>query len=98
MDFFAICRSPLMIGADLPQLDDATFALLTDPLALAAQRDGRGPKPLFCDREKCAIVSDNVKGGKFLALFNLKNEAAEVSALGVTRKLAPHASVLMAVE
>ena len=98
MDFFAICRSPLMIGADLPQLDDATFALLTDPLVLAAQRDGRGPKPLFCDREKCAIVSDNVKGGKFLALFNLKNEAAEVSALGVTRKLAPHASVLMAVE
>ena len=96
MNFFAICRSPFIIGADLPQLKDdpATLALLTDPLVLAAQRDGRNPKPLFCDADKCAIVSDNVKGGKFLALFNLKNEPAKVSALGIERTLPPHASAL----
>ena len=94
MNFFAITRSPLMLGADLPQLDDATFALITDKMVLAAQRDGRNPKPLFCTEDACAIVSGNAKGGKFLALFNLRNEAAEVSALGVTRRLPPHGSAL----
>ena len=98
MNFFAITRSPLMIGADLPQLDDATFALLTDATILAAQRDGRNPKPLFCDKDKCAIVSDNAKGGKFLALFNLKSEAAEVSAFGVVRTLPPHGTALLEVK
>lgn len=98
MNFFAICRSPLILGADLPQLQDdpATLALLTDPLVLAAQRDGRSPKPVFRDGEKCAIVSDNAKGGRFLALFNLKGEAAEVAALGVSRVLPPHGSALVA--
>ena len=100
MNFFAICRSPLMIGADLPQLEDdpETLALLTDAMILAAQRDGRNPKPLFCTKEECAIVSGNANGGKFLALFNLSDSEREVSALGVARKLAPHASVLMEVE
>lgn len=51
-------------------------------------------KALFCTKDACAIVSGNAKGGKFLALFNLKNEAAEVSALGVTRRLPPHGSAL----
>ena len=86
--------------ADLPQLKDdtATLSLLTDPVILAAQRDGRNPKPLFCDAEKCAIVSDNAKGGKFLALFNLKNEPAEVSALGFTRTIPPHGSELTSIK
>ena len=98
MNFFAICRSPLFIGADLPQLDDATFALLTDSLILAAHRDGRNPKPLFCDAEKCAIVSENAKGGRFLALFNLKSEAAQVSALGIACSLPAHGSLLVAID
>ena len=97
MNFFAITRSPLMVGADLPQLDDATFALLTDKTILAAQRDGRSPKPLLCTKDACAIASDNAKGGKFLALFNLKNEEAEVAALGVKRRLPPHGSALVCI-
>ena len=97
MHFFAICRSPLFIGADLPQLanDKETFALLTDPDTLAAQRDGRNPQPLFCDNEKCAIVSENVNGGKFLALFNLKNESATLQVLGVKKVLPAHGSALI---
>lgn len=97
MNFFAITRSPLMLGADLPQLDDATFALITDKTVLAAQRDGRNPKALFCTKDACAIASDNAKGGRFLALFNLKSESAEVSALGVVRTLPPHGSALVCV-
>ena len=97
MNFFAICRSPLFIGADLPQLesDKETFALLTDPTILAAQRDGRNPKPIFCDAEKCAIESECATGGKFTALFNLKNEPAEVEANGIKKLLPAHGSVLV---
>lgn len=97
MNFFAITRSPFFIGADLPQLenDPETFALLTDATILAAQRDGRSPKPLFCTKDECAIVSDNAKGGRFLALFNLSDVEREVSAAGVARRLAPHASALL---
>ncbi len=100
MHFFAICRSPLMIGADLPQLenDPEALALLTDKTILAAQRDGRNPKPIFCTKEECAIVSDNARGGKFVAIFNLSGTEREVSASGVARRLAPHASVLVEVE
>ena len=95
MNFFAICRSPLFIGADLPQMDEETFALLTDKTILAAQRDGRNPMPFSCTKDECIIVSDNVYGGRFLALFNLSGEEREVSALGVSRRLAPHASALV---
>lgn len=100
MNFFAICRSPLFIGADLPQLadDPETLALLTDETILAAHRDGLEPKPLFCSKEECAIASDSAAGGRFLALFNLTDKEREVSALGVARRLPPHASALLRVE
>ena len=100
MNFFAICRSPLFIGADLPQLagDPETLALLTDAKILAAQRDGRSPKPVICTKDECAIVSANSKGGRFLAIFNLSGKERDVTALGYTRRLAPHASALMEIE
>ena len=95
MNFFAICRSPLMIGAALPQLDDETYALLTDPLVLAAQRDGRNPRPLVCTKTACVIESDDVKGGKFVALFNLSDREARVSSGTADAVLPPHGSRLL---
>ncbi len=95
MNFFAICRSPLFIGADLPQLDADTLALLTDATVLAAVRDGRHPRPLSCTRDECVIESDNAKGGRFLAFFNLSTKTREIRAAGVSRVLSPHASEIV---
>jgi alpha-galactosidase len=72
MTLWSIARSPLILGADLMKLDDATLALVTNDEVLAVNQRGARPRQLFRSAEGLvAWVSDAPGGGKYLALFNL---------------------------
>ncbi|MCR5724330.1 MAG: glycoside hydrolase family 27 protein [Treponema sp.] len=81
MTLWCIFRSPLMIGADLPQLDEATKALLTNSEVLALLTESHGAEQLRRDEKSCVWKSFAVDSSSlYVALFNLADDAATVSA------------------
>jgi hypothetical protein len=94
LTLWAIFRSPLMMGGDLPTLNAATLALLTNPEVLAVDQHSTHNRELFAHGNHVAWTAD-VPGSrdKYLAVFNLDDHApAEVSVtwneLGVGAKCA----------
>ncbi|MDP4277750.1 MAG: glycoside hydrolase family 27 protein [Bacteroidota bacterium] len=76
MTLFAIFRSPLMFGGDLPSNDAFTLSLLTNREVLNMHRYGTAVHQLFQDRTKLAITSRNrVTGDVYLAVFNLSDDS-----------------------
>jgi alpha-galactosidase len=75
MTLWCILRSPLMIGANLPDNDAWTWSLLTNPEALAVNQQGSGPFEVF-SRPGAAAHASAAPDGKsiFLAVFNLTDE------------------------
>lgn len=86
MTLWCIFRSPLMIGADLPQLDDFTAKLLTNKAVLSLTKENSGSF-LVSRSENHAVWAQpgekHDRGGKgwTFAFFNLGEEEAEVCAL-----------------
>ena len=81
LTLWAIFRSPLMMGGDLPTLDAATLELLTNPEMLAVDQHSTHNRELFTRGNQVAWAAD-VPGSrdKYLAVFNLDDQApAEVS-------------------
>jgi alpha-galactosidase len=73
MTLWCIARSPLMLGADLAQLDTETRSLLTNPEVIAVLRGGRGGREVY--REHDVILwSSSLPDGTALAVFNLRDE------------------------
>ena len=89
MTLWSIARSPLILGADMTQLDEATLALLTNDEVLAVNQASAGNRQLFEKGELIAWVAD-VTGSKdkYLAVFNTGDAPApvpvELSAVGFT--------------
>lgn len=79
----AISRSPLLFGGDLPQLDDFTYGVITNPDILALNSRSRGNRPLWIwqlDGKLVAWKALDLDGpGQYLALFNLGDEASDIS-------------------
>lgn len=72
MTLWAIFRSPLMMGGDLPGLDEFTLSLLTNEEVLRVNQKSSGNRELFHEGEKVVWVADDPVGDrKYLALFNL---------------------------
>jgi len=96
MTLMAICRSPLMIGSDLPSLakDPETLALLTDPLILGANQNASNPACRRLTKEECVIMSEAANGGRYMAFFNRTAEWRKVSFLGHDVDLPPHGAAL----
>lgn len=71
---WSIARSPLMIGGDLPSMDDKTIDLLTNPDLLAANQKGKDPQEVFRIGDligwRTAVGRDAV-----IALFNVGDAA-----------------------
>jgi len=94
LTLWAIFRSPLMMGGDLPSLDAATLALLTNPETLAVDQNSSHNRELFTRGNQVAWAADAPGGrDKYLAVFNLDDQrAAEVavhwSELGLGKKCA----------
>jgi hypothetical protein len=70
MTLWAIARSPLIIGANLAELDDETVALLTNPAIVAMDQRGHDQRLAAQDGELAAWTSKGDAGRSYLAIFN----------------------------
>jgi alpha-galactosidase len=81
MTLFAICRSPLMFGGDLPGNDEFTLSLLTNKDVLNVNQHSADGKQLFRENDLIAWSAVDPKtDDKYLALFNASDsqEVAEI--------------------
>ncbi|MHB8093498.1 MAG: glycoside hydrolase family 27 protein [Candidatus Aminicenantales bacterium] len=82
MSLWAVFRSPLMFGGDLPSSDDFTISLLTNPEVLAVNQSGSGSREMFNRDGHIAWMSDVPDSrDRYVALFNTRDsrEAEPVS-------------------
>jgi hypothetical protein len=72
MTLWSIFRSPLIIGGDLPELDSATLALLTNPEVLAVDQRGVAPRQVL-ERPGLRVWGSGVprSADHYVAVFNL---------------------------
>lgn len=81
MTLWCLFGSPLMVGAELTRLDDWTLSLLTNREVLAMLTPDCRPRQLCRDEEKAVWAAENVRlGTRYIALFNLSDAVAPVSA------------------
>src|SRR5438067_5927626 len=72
MTLWSIARSPLIMGGDLPTMDDATRALLTNAEVLAVNQHGISPRQVLERPGLRVWRSDAPNGtGRYVAVFNL---------------------------
>jgi alpha-galactosidase len=75
MTLWAIFRSPLMIGGDLPSMDPATLALFTNDEVLAVDQKSAHNRELFARGNQIAWIADVPRSReKYLAVFNLADD------------------------
>jgi alpha-galactosidase len=80
MTLWCIFRSPLMIGAELPKLDEKTLALLANDEVLHLITDSHGAVQVERDDKHAIWLSkDNHDCSSYIALFNLSEEAQSLS-------------------
>jgi alpha-galactosidase len=82
MSLFAIFRSPLMFGGDLPGNDEFTLSLLTNKDVIKVNQNSINNRQLFRNDDLIAWTADDPeRGDKYLALFNATDQiqAAEIS-------------------
>ncbi|MDP9173979.1 MAG: glycoside hydrolase family 27 protein [Planctomycetota bacterium] len=71
MTLWSIARSPLIVGANLPQNDAFTLSLLTNDEVIAVDQDSTNNKQIYSTRNQIAWVADVVDSkDKYLAIFN----------------------------
>lgn len=82
MTLWAMAKSPLMLGGNLPDNRPQDLQLITNALILKINQESVGNRELYHD-EHTAIWAAESKDGKeqYLALFNLADEARTVSFL-----------------
>ena len=79
LTFWCLFGSPLMIGCELPLMDDFTRSLLTNREILSMLTPDAKPHQLWRTDEEAVWEAVNEKTGEhFLALFNLSDEEREV--------------------
>ncbi len=80
MTLWAIARSPLMFGGDLPSNDAATLALITNDEVLQVSQHGRNSRPVLRSVEQEAWLSESASGEeKYLAVFNTEDEKDRIT-------------------
>ena len=80
MTLWCMMRSPLMIGGEMTKNDDFTLKLLTNEAILRIGRESWCGHPLRTDEKESVWIAPARDGkGVYLALFNLGDEARNVS-------------------
>jgi alpha-galactosidase len=79
LTLWSIARSPLIIGANLTELDDWTASLLTNPAVVAMDQRGHEQRLAGQDEDLIAWVSKGDGGREYLALFNVGDAATRVA-------------------
>jgi alpha-galactosidase len=76
---WSIARSPLIVGANLTELDDWTAALLTNATVIAMDQRGHDEKMARQDEDLIAWTSKGDGGREYLAVFNVGDAQARVA-------------------
>lgn len=80
MSLWCIFGSPLMLGAEMTKLDDWTLSLLTNTEVLKLLNPACHARQICRDENKAIWSAQNKQEGtRYLALFNLSDEAQELS-------------------
>jgi len=80
LTLWCIARSPLILGADLTKLDDATLALITNDEVLAVDQRSTNSRQLFARNGFIAWVADAPGAAdEYLAVFNTNNGPAAIA-------------------
>jgi hypothetical protein len=78
LTLWSIARSPLILGANLTQMDQPTEALLTNPEVIAVDQVSSGNKPVI-QTPSTVVWTANGDGKNYVAVFNLGDTAQTVS-------------------
>jgi alpha-galactosidase len=81
MSLWSLAPSPLMLGMNLPDNDDWTTALLTNPEVLAVNQDpaGKAAKRIFVPGLKAEVWMRELSGGSHaVGLFNRTGETTKI--------------------
>lgn len=79
MSLWCIFRSPLMLGANLPMLDEKTLSLLTNKDVLSLLSDAKSPREIYRDNEKIIWKAKSyTNDSEYIALFNIAEESIGV--------------------
>lgn len=80
MTLWCLFRSPLMLGAELPKLDEWTLNLLTNTKVLRLLAHSKGAKQIMRNKKQAVWVSkDTEENAYYLAVFNLSDELRKIS-------------------
>ncbi len=78
MTLWAIARSPLMFGGNLPDNDDFTLSLITNDEILRVNQHATAARQLFAKGNQVAWVADaTISRATYVAVFNLGDTADE---------------------
>ena len=79
LTLWSIARSPLILGANLTQMDQPTEALLTNPEVIAVDQLSSGNKPVIQTATTVVWTASGVDGKSYVAVFNLSDGEQAVS-------------------
>lgn len=80
MTLWCLFGSPLMLGAEMTKLDEQTLSLLTNKKVLAMLTPSCRPRQIYLNDDSSVWASCNPETGEaYAALFNLKDETAQVT-------------------
>jgi alpha-galactosidase len=91
LTLYAIAKSPLIIGSDLPTIPDSTLSFLTNAEVIYVNQHSVKNRMIYklWDQKIMWMAEDPDTGDKFLALFNTGNEERNVSFDFKSEKLEP---------
>lgn len=74
MTLFCVSRAPLMFGGHLPENDDFTLSLLTNPEVLNVNQNSTNNRQLFRTDKSAAWIAEAPESDtEYLALFNIRD-------------------------
>jgi hypothetical protein len=76
---WSIARSPLVLGANLTQMDGFTESLLTNPEVIAVDQHSSGNKPVIQTASTVVWTAKGAHGKQYVAAFNLGESEQAVS-------------------
>lgn len=79
LTLWCIFRSPLMLGTELPKLDEETLELLTNQRVMRLLQYSAGAKQIRRDQQQAVWFSkDTEEESYYLAVFNLSEEVSDI--------------------
>ena len=80
MTLWCIFRSPLMLGTEMPRLDEWTLSLLTNADVLGLLKYSKGARQIARDKAHAVWLShDTREDADYVALFNFAGEETKIS-------------------